>query len=121
MKETEKLFEQLIEKAKENKYDFILLKNTVVKLQQFELASQLRELELELFPESEEDKKAKEIARDMRLLFAMVEINAPDATCFLIAETLKAYNEKKGEFSLEDAVRIRIKCENIFQVKEDGK
>jgi hypothetical protein len=119
MKNMEKLFEQLIEKAKQDKYDFLLLKNTVVKLQQFELAAQLREIERNLFPESDEEKKAKEIAKEIKTLLSMVDLNAPDATCFIISETLRLYDKKKGEFTLEDAVRIKVKCENIFQVKAD--
>ena len=51
----QQLLTDLVEKAKSNKKGLIMLKNTAVRCQQFELASQLRELETSLFPETDEE------------------------------------------------------------------
>ena len=110
----EKLFEQLIEAAKKNRKGFNRLKNAVVTCQQFELASQLRDIEKEAFPETEEVKLAKEQAKKLNLAFRMVELNISEDVCWLIAETLKMHNEKQGKFSIDDAVKLRLKKEELF-------
>lgn len=110
----EKLFEQLIEAAKKNRKGFNRLKNAVVTCQQFELASQLRDIEKEAFPETEEVRLAKEQAKKLNLAFRMVELNISEDVCWLIAETLKMHNEKQGKFSIEDSVKLRLKKEELF-------
>jgi hypothetical protein len=110
----EKLFEQLIEAAKKNRKGFNRLKNAVVTCQQFELASQLRDIEKEAFPETEEVKLAKEQAKKLNLAFRMVELNISEDVCWLIAATLKMHNEKQGEFSIHDAVKLMLKKEELF-------
>lgn len=110
----EQLFNQLIEAAKKNRKGFNRLKNAVVTCQQFELASQLRDIEKEAFPETEEVKLAKEQAKKLNLAFRMVELNISEDVCWLIAETLKMHNEKQGEFSIDDAVKLRCKKEELF-------
>lgn len=110
----EQLFNQLIEAAKKNRKGFNRLKNAVVTCQQFELASQLRDIEKEAFPETEEVKLAKEQAKKLNLAFRMVELNISEDVCWLIAETLKMHNEKQDEFSIDDAVKLRLKKEELF-------
>lgn len=110
----DKLFEQLIEAAKGNRKGFNRLKNAVVTCQQFELASKLRDIEKEAFPETEEVKLAKETAKKLNLAFRMVELNISEDVCWLIAETLKMHNEKGGEFSIDDSVKLRLKKEELF-------
>lgn len=110
----EKLFNDLIESAKKNRKGFNRLKHAVVSCQQYELASKLRTIELEAFPETEEVKKAKEDAKKINLLLRMVDLNIKEDLCWLIAEALKEYKEKNGTFSVEDATRLVLKKEEIF-------
>lgn len=112
----EKLLKQLIEVAKTNRKGFNRLKDAVVTLQQFELASELRNIEKIAFPETEEIKAIKLEAKHLRVTFRMVELNVSDDICWLIAETLKMHNKKKGKFSIEDAVNLRLKKEQIFLI-----
>lgn len=105
---------ELLEKAKKNKKGLLRLKNALITLGDFELASKLREIELEFFPESEEVKKAKNGAVEYSNLFKMVGLNIDSETSWLIAETLNRYKKKKGKFSLQDSVDIRNKKETIF-------
>jgi hypothetical protein len=91
----EQLFKQLIEAAKKNRKGLIRLKNAAVTLHEFELASQLRELETKNFPETEEIKYTK-----AELIFAIQE----------------AYGHGRDEaddllwHQVEESIRVIIKC-----------
>lgn len=110
----QKLLNDLVEKAKCNKKGLIMLKNTAVRCQQFELASQLRELETSLFPETDEEKAAKKLAKEINLLFRMVELNVSEDVCWIIHEAIKCHSKKKGKFSVEDAAKLVIKRKELF-------
>lgn len=112
------LISQIIEGAKKDRKHLMALKNAAVKCQQFELAANIRALENEWFPETEEQKQAKESARKLNLLFRMVDLNISEDLCWLINETLKGHNKKKGKFSIEDAVSLKFQKEKLFQ-KDD--
>lgn len=114
MKDLTKELLQLLEKAKQDKKCLVELKNTAVSGMEFELAAELRFLETSLFPESEEVKIAKKQAKDLRLLFQMVELNISEDIAWLIAATLKTYNKKKGNFDLKNAVELISKRKEYF-------
>jgi len=113
----EKLFEQLIEAAKKNKKGLLRLKTAIVTLQQYELAGKVREIEREAFPETDEVKEARKMGKEINLALRMVELNVSDDMCWLIAETLKMHSEKKGEFSIDDAVTLRFKKDELFDIE----
>lgn len=115
----QELLMQMLEKAKTDKKAFFMLKNLAVRCQEFELAVKVREMEKELFPESDEVKKAKEYAKELNTLFRTVELNISDHICFLIGETIKCHMEKGGEFSIMDATRILAKNKEIFDNSEE--
>ena len=108
----EKLLMQMLEAAKKDKKSFLSLKNIAVKLQQFELAVAIREIEKEIFPETAEEKKAKEV----RLLFGMVDLNVSDDVCWLISEVMERHNKKKGKFSINDASDLICKRKQLFNI-----
>jgi hypothetical protein len=110
----EKLLLQFIEVSKKDRKTFNRLKNAVVTGQQFELACALRDIEKDVFPESEETKEAKETARKINTLFRMVDLNVNEDTCWLIYESIKLHEKKKGKFSLEDAVNLKVKKDELF-------
>ena len=110
----EQLISQMIEAAKKDKRLLISLKNTAVKGQQFELAVQLRELETSLFPESEEQKQAKDVGDKTRLVLQMVELNVPDDVSWLISATLKKYFKMGGKFSIREASELIAKRKQLF-------
>lgn len=110
----EKLFIELVEAAKKNRKGLIRLKNTAVACQQYELASQLRAIEVECFPETDEIKLLKDRASKKRDIFSMVNLKVEPATAWLIEETLKVYAEKGGNFSIDDATTLRLKQEELF-------
>jgi hypothetical protein len=110
----EKLFNQLIEAAKKNRKGFNRLKNAVVVCQQFELASQLREIEKEAFPETEEVVAAKTEAKKLSIAFKMVDLNINEGTCWLINQTIKIYNQKNGDISVDDASVLTVKVQELY-------
>lgn len=105
---------QMFEGAKKDKKIFLAFKNLAVKCQQFELAVKIRELETELFPESDEEKQAKEIAKEINLVFRMVDLKVSEDVCWLIYEALKLHSEVKGSFSVEDAAKLIAKKKTLF-------
>lgn len=112
----EQLLNDLLEKAKTDKKSLNMLKTTAIRCQQFELAAQLRELETSIFPESEEEKEAKNI----NVVLRMVELNVPNDICWLINETLKTYSKMKGKFSIKEATELIHKRKELFFDSELG-
>jgi hypothetical protein len=110
----EKLLLQMLEAAKKDKASFIALKNLTIKCQQFELSVAVKELEKELFPETEEIKQAKVKAAKLSTALSMVELRVDNDVCWLISEVFEAYAKLGGTFSIEDAVELRLKKERIF-------
>ena len=53
-----------------------------------------------------------------RIGLALVGIPANDATCEIIWRTVDGINEKKGEFSLRDAVDIEVKVKGKYTQKK---
>lgn len=109
------LITQLIEAAKKDKKTLIFLKNAAVRSQLFEVAANIRELENELFPDTDEQKAAKIKAKEINLLFRMVELNVSEDVCWLISETLKVHSKMKGKFSLWEASQLVVKRKELFE------
>lgn len=112
----EKLLSQMMVAAKKDKKQFLALKNLAVKCQQFELAANIRELEKELFPETEEEKQAKGKAKEINLVLRMVELNVSEDICWLIYETLKMHSKMKGKFSIRQSTALVVKRKEIFNI-----
>jgi len=110
----EPLMQTLFEEAKKSKKNLVKLKTTALHCQMFELAAKLRDLEVELFPNSEEYNLAHEQAKKANLLFRMVELNIPEPVCWLVEETLKVHKKKKGKFDLLDASKLVAKKNELF-------
>ncbi len=108
------LFEQLLETAKQDKVKFYKLKKCVVGLQQYELASKLRDLEKDMFPESEMSIKAQ--SRGIKLKFALkaAGINTDDGTAWLVSEIIKQFDEQNGSITTEEIRDLEFKKNDIF-------
>lgn len=107
---------QMLEAAKKDKHSLIMLKNLAVKRKQFELAANLRDIEKELFPESKEEKQAQQKAKEINLIFRMVDLNVSEDVCWLISETLKIHSKMKGKFSIKEAAELIVKMREYFDV-----
>lgn len=107
-------FSDIVKKAQTDKRTLLALKNVAVKCQDFELASHLREVETELFPEPIEHKLLKKEAAKIRSLLSMVGVDASEEACWIAREALQEFAEKGGEFTVDDGVRLMFKREDIF-------
>lgn len=105
----------LLEKAKKDKLILKELKHLAIKAQEYDLAANIRELEKELFPDSEEAKLAKEKSKKINLALRMVNIDIPEDVCWLIAETLTLYSQMGAKFSVNEAVELVFKKEELFK------
>lgn len=110
----EKLLIGLLEAAKKDKQKFISLKSLAAKFQLFELSANLRDIEKQLFPESEEETKAKKISVETSIALRMVGIDANSYNCYLIRESLRILSKKKGKFSTDDASKIISDARKYF-------
>lgn len=105
----------LLEKAKKDKRAFRKLKELSVDTKHYELATELRAIEKDLFPESEEVKMAKLRASKLNLLFRMIELNVSDHTAWMIEQAILFDKRKPGKFSLRDACSLIDKTKQIFE------
>lgn len=110
----ETLFNKLLESAKTNKKGFAKLKTAAVTCQQYELAIKLRDIELELFPESEEAKEAKLLVKGLKVALNLVGLPVADQTIYIIYQTFNAHKKMKNEFDLTMASEIIEKAKDIF-------
>jgi len=106
--------DKLLESASKNIETLNELKNLAVKLGQYELGAELRKLEKELYPETDEEIKAKEKAKELNLIFRMVDLNIDNEVCFRIFQTLELFRKKKGKFDLKDASEIQVQSKKLF-------
>lgn len=99
---------------KKSKKAIRAIKTEAVSQNLLELAANIREIEIEAFPETEEQKAAKEYSNQLNLLFRMVDLDVPNKQCWIIGETLKAFQKKKSKFDLLDAVKLKEKAKELF-------
>jgi len=107
--------DKLLENASKNIETLNALKNLACKTKDYELAAECRRLEKELFPETEEEVKAKQKAEELNLVFRMVDLNIENEVCFRIFKTLELFRKKKGKFDIADAFKIQVESKNLFK------
>lgn len=105
---------ELLEKATKNKKVIEHLKNACIHGQSYALAAHIRDIEKQSFPETKEEKEAKEISKNADLLLRMVEIGTSKSSAYRIYTAVKMYLKKKGKFDLKDASKIIADSERIF-------
>ena len=107
--------EDLLERASKDVKSLNELKNLAVKLQLYELGAKCREIEKELFPETEEQIEAKARYKEIELVLRMVEVGfTSQKVYYKIDKTLELFRKKKGKFDLKDASKIICDADRIF-------
>lgn len=104
----------LLEKAKESKPIFKKLKDLAVSCQSYEIAANLRDIELSLFPESEEVKKAKNEILKFKTLLRMLDVDCDDRVAYLFIELNKIISKNNYNFTLKDAESLLYKRDKLF-------
>ncbi len=107
--------EDLLERASKDVKSLNELKNLAVKFQLYELGAKCREIEKELFPETEEEIEAKKRCKEIDLVLRMVEVGfTSQKVYYKIDKTLELLRKKKGKFDLKDASKIITDADRIF-------
>jgi len=78
----------------------------------FELAAELRDIERETFPDTEDEIYAKNI----NLALRMSGVNPDLRQSWLIGKTMEAYHKHKGKFAIDQASELIAKADKIFEV-----
>ena len=102
----------LLEGAKKSKKALRSLKLAALDAGQFELAAKLRDMECELFPDTEDERFTK----DVNITLRMVGINPDPKSCYLIGKAMEAYRKSKGKFYIDQASDLIAKADKIFEV-----
>jgi len=102
----------LLEGAKKSKKALRSLKLAALDAGQFELAAKLRDMERELFPDTEDEIYAKQI----NLALRMSGVNPDLRQSWLIGKTMEAYRKSKGKFAIDQASDLIAKADKIFEV-----
>ena len=105
---------KLLKEASKDLELLLELKILTVKLKDYELGAQCRQIELEKFPVTQEEIDAQEEAQNLQNVFRFVELNIDKSTCYRIAKTLELYKKKKGSFTLKDASKIIVDSQRLF-------
>ena len=111
---TEQQIKETTEILAKDKRALISVRNALVKAKCYEMADELRKIEREKFPETEEQKAAKEEAEKFNLLFRMVELDIEPMTAYLIVQTVKKFGRRKGNFDIKDAVILVNDTNRLF-------
>lgn len=111
----EQNLDKLLAAAKTNRKVLKQLKRAALLAECFDTAAELRALETEHFGEQvKASEAAAEFGSNFSVALNMAGVNSSPLTAWLIAETLKVFEAKKGDFSLEDGVELKHKVEELF-------
>ncbi len=110
---TDKL-EAFLNAAKQNKQLLNQFRTLAVYAGQLELGAQLRDLEVELFPDTPEQSQAKQEGERISGVLSMSGIDTNAKSSWICVKTIDAFNEKGGEFSIEDGAVIRADADRLF-------
>jgi hypothetical protein len=115
----ENLLKGLLEEAKKDKVVLRCLEFAAVKGKKYELAAELREIELSNFPQTKAQKEAKYLAdrTDGFLRMLGMQVSQPKDAWFL-NEGFKLYFEKGGDFDLKDLAKLKTKSDKLFPDSE---
>lgn len=107
--------EKLLTVAKTNHRVLQSLKRAALLAECFDTAAELRALETEHFVEqASASEVAAKFGNEFSVALGMSGVNTNALTAWLIAETFKVFEAKKGDFSLEDGVELKHKVEELF-------
>lgn len=107
-------FEELLEKNQGNRSFLNGLKNLIVKSKQYELAADVRQIEIDNFPEADSKHPDKLLAHKVSKALGMVGLNADERVCFKFIKVIEGIKEKDGEFSIMDSAKILADYDKFY-------
>ncbi len=105
---------QMVEDITSDKESIVLFKNLAAKTRNYELAAQLRELELDYFPDKLSGSEELKIAKKTELALRMVGIDTSLKTAYIIHEGMKLYFKKGGNTDLMSTSKIEADADELF-------
>lgn len=105
---------EMLARATKDKRAMRALKGLAVRVQMFELASNLREIEKTNFPETREEEAEKSIAKKLSGLFTMFDLTVPEETSWVFYQAMLLFREKGEQINLEDASKVRARAKQLF-------
>lgn len=109
----EELFPQFLQAIKKNKRALKSFKESIVQAQQYELAGSIRDLEKNLFVETEEQKEGAEFSKILR----MFDFKVSDADAWLLKQIAMKYIEKGSEFDSYTATLLSEQKRKKFELE----
>jgi len=124
MKVTEKIkndINTMIVDMPDDRESLILFKNLAVKTKNYELAAQLRELEVNYLPKQlTKDSKEYKTAKNTETILRMVDIQADLQTAYVIHEVMKLFFAKGGKIDLRSCSKIITDSKAKFDDEKRG-
>jgi len=111
MKTTLQKVEELINKDRKSLQG---LKNLALKNEAFELAAELREIEIKKYPKAKSSNKSYKEADGFRTCLRMTELGMSLKQAYIALETAKSFIEKGGKFDMDTATTIVFEAKEIF-------
>jgi hypothetical protein len=105
---------KLVEKSKADRKLLVSLKTFAVKSQSFELAHDLRELEVIHFPDTEEIAKLREKAILVKTIFELAGMHVDEKTAMKVDMLMNIVNELGGKSSVNDVVEVNHFIDSVY-------
>jgi len=116
----ERVIEMLVQKAKTDHKVVRYMKELAVEVQDYELASLLRNMERENFPEKIVDNKDPDVlkASAIRIALGLCKLKTDDRGAFIIMKVVQKYFKRKGNMDMKDAIAISTEADEKFKTNE---
>ena len=110
----ENLFKRYIVSISTDKKKLSECKEMLVKHQQFELASDIRDIIQDNFPVSDKDDIRKNEATTFRTALAMADITVDERLAFITFNIARKLMDKNIQITIEDIVEVKELSEKIY-------
>ena len=106
---------EIVKLAKEDRKVLKALKRIAIDNQKYEMAANLRDIEVEAFPESKTTSPEYEEAKIFKTFLNVADIGVRGyETAYVILQCAKTFLEKGGESAIDDVTGIQAKAKTIF-------
>ena len=104
----------LLDKAKQSRRDYNMLKQFAQEMGDGELAYSLEQAESDIFPTTLDDAAIIERVKELRMACNLAGFFFQEKFIYIMDEIVRQIADKKGNFSTSDAVKIKCKAQELF-------
>lgn len=105
---------KLLNIIKDDKLLLLKFKTILVDNNNYEMAAELRRIEKDLYPISEENAKLIDNTNTIKNLFRMADLNVPNRETFIILALINKHKKRKDNINLKDLAIIKAKSYELF-------